>query len=329
MGVVGAAFILWIIGKEVIAGRLSFGVFGVFLAFLLSMIRPLKKLSNVHAINQQALAASTRIYEVLEEEPKIKETAKAVVKKEFKQKINFEDVWFRYSETDDYALKNLNLEVKKGEVIALVGHSGAGKTTLVSLLPRFYDPTKGRVLIDGVDLRGLALKPLRGLVAVVSQEMVLFNSTVKDNIAYGREGATEEAIIEAAKKAHAYEFVMNCPDKFNTVVGDRGVRLSGGEKQRLAIARAILKDAPILILDEATSHLDSVSEQLIKDALNKLLEGKTAFIIAHRLSTVQKADKIVVLDKGRIAESGTHSILLEEGVLYRQLYNLQFNGRMG
>lgn len=325
VGALGVVVILWIIGKEIISGKLSFGVFGVFLAFLMSMIRPLKKLSNVHAINQQALAASARIYGILEEESSVKEKVHAEGIPGLQKKISFERVWFRYNEEDDYVLKDINLEVRKGEVIALVGHSGAGKSTLVGLLPRFYDPQKGSICIDGVNIKDAKLRDLRFLVSIVSQETVLFNATVRGNIAYGERKVSEAKIIEAAEKAHAYEFIMNLPQKFNTIVGDRGFRLSGGEKQRIAIARAILKKAPILILDEATSNLDSVSESLIKDALYALMEERTSFVIAHRLSTVQKADRIIVLEKGKIVDIGTHSHLLSTDTLYKKLYDSQFN----
>jgi len=324
VGALGAVVILWIIGNEVISGRLSFGVIGAFLVFLMSMIRPFKKLSNVYAINQQALIASARIYDILEEEPKVKEKKGAGEIKYLNQGITFKDVEFRYND-DEFVLGKINLEAKKGEVIALVGHSGAGKSTLVGLISRFYDPQKGSICIDQVNIKDFKIKDLRSLVAVVSQDIVLFNSTIRDNIAYGKDGAQEAEIIEAAKKAHAYEFIMNIPDKFDAVVGDRGFRLSGGEKQRIAIARAILKNSPILILDEATSHLDSVSEQLIKEALYTLMEGKTSFIIAHRLSTVQKADKVVVFQKGKIIETGTHQTLLKSDTLYKKLYDLQFS----
>ena len=325
IGVLGAVIILWIIGNEVISGRLSFGVIGAFLAFLMSMIRPFKKLSNVHAINQQALAASARIYDILEEEPQVKERESASEIRGLNQGITFKDVEFKYDDGDEFVLGKVDLEAKKGEVIALVGHSGAGKSTLVGLLPRFYDPQKGSICIDGLNIKDLKIKDLRSLIAVVSQDTVLFNSTIRDNIAYGKDKAQEAEIIEAAMKAHAYEFIMNIPEKFDAVVGDRGFRLSGGEKQRIAIARAILKNSPILILDEATSHLDSVSEQLIKEALYTLMKGKTSFVIAHRLSTVQKADKVVVFQKGKIIEVGTHQTLLKADSLYKKLYDLQFS----
>lgn len=325
IGAIGGAVILGVVGRKVISGELSFGAFGLFLAALLSIISPIKKLANVHAINQQALVSSRRIYDIMEEEAKVKDIKGAWDIKGFRDEIKFDGVGFKYNEEDDFALENINLEVKKGESVALVGHSGAGKSTLVGLLPRLYDPQKGTIYIDGGDIREFSLKSLRSLIAVVSQEMVLFNATVRDNIGYGREGATEQEIIEAAKKANAFEFISKFPKKFDTVIGDRGFRLSGGEKQRIAIARAILKDAPILVLDEATSQLDSNSEQLIKEALYILLEGKTAFIIAHRLATVKKVNKIMVLDKGGIIESGSHSFLLERDTLYKKLYELQFS----
>jgi subfamily B ATP-binding cassette protein MsbA len=325
IGAVGAVIILVIAGKDVIYGKLSFGVFGLFLGSLMSMIRPFKKLSNVHSINQQALAASQRIYDILEEEPKIKDLPNAKEIKEFKENIEFREVWFKYNEEEDFVLKGINLKVKKGEVIALVGPSGAGKSTLVNLIPRLYDPQRGGVYIDGINVKNLKLNSLRGLISVVSQEMVLFNATVRDNIAYGKKEAKEEEIVEAARKSYALEFIESLPKKFDTIIGDRGFRLSGGQKQRIAIARAILKNAPILILDEATSQLDSESEKLLKEALYVLMRGKTVFVIAHRLSTVQKADRIVVMEKGRIVETGTHSFLIQKDSLYKKLYELQFN----
>jgi len=325
IGALGAVVILLVAGKEVIEGKLSFGIFGLFMGSLMSMIKPFKRLSRVHAENQHALAASSRIYDILEEEPKITEKYNALPINEFKERIEFSNVWFKYNEEEDFVLKDIKLEAKKGETIALVGHSGAGKSTMVGLIPRLYDSQKGGVLIDGEDVRELKIKDLRSLIAVVSQDLVLFNATVRDNIAYGREGATQQEIEEAAKKAFAYDFIQKLPQGFSTVIGDRGFRLSGGERQRISIARAILRDAPILILDEATSQLDSSSEQLIKEALYNLMKGKTTFVIAHRLSTVQKADKIVVMEKGRIAEEGDHASLISRKSLYKKLYDLQFN----
>ncbi|MDP2924068.1 MAG: ABC transporter transmembrane domain-containing protein [Candidatus Omnitrophota bacterium] len=325
IGVVGAMAIMVVAGREVILGKVSFGVFGLFMASFMSMLSPFKKLSNVYAINQQAIPASERIYDILEEESKIKDVASATELKEFKENIEYRGVWFKYEESDGHVLKDVHLKVRKGEVVALVGHSGAGKSTMVSLLPRLYDPEQGEVYVDGIDLRKMKLQSLRSLIAVVSQEMVLFNATVRDNIAYGKKDASEEEIIEAAKKAYAYDFVNSFPKKFDTVIGDRGFRLSGGERQRIAIARAVLKDAPILILDEATSQLDSESERLVKEAFYNLMEGKTVFVIAHRLSTVQKADRIVVIEKGQIVETGTHTELLSANTLYKKLYDLQFN----
>jgi subfamily B ATP-binding cassette protein MsbA len=325
IGVIGAMIILVIAGKQVVMGKVSFGVFGLFMASLMSMLSPLKKLSNVHAINQQAIPASERIYDILDEKPKIQDSLDAKDLVGFKDKIEYRNVWFKYNESDDYVLNEINLTVKKGEIIALVGHSGAGKSTLVNLLPRLYDPQKGAIYIDGSDLKKVKLQNLRALISVVSQDMVLFNASVRDNIAYGRTGVNDEEIISAARKAYAYDFITNFPKKFDTVIGDRGFRLSGGEKQRIAIARAMLKDAPILILDEATSQLDSQSEKLVKDAFYNLMEGKTVFVIAHRLSTVQKANRILVMEKGRIIETGNHRELLSQDTLYKKLYELQFN----
>ncbi|MBU2102396.1 MAG: ABC transporter transmembrane domain-containing protein [Candidatus Omnitrophota bacterium] len=324
-GALGAVVVVAVVGPDVLSGKISFGAFGLFMAALMSMIRPFKKISNVHAINQQAIPASNRIYDILDEEPKIKEASEAVAVSEIHEKIVFDNIWFTYSLDDDYVLREINLTARCGQVIALVGHSGAGKSTLVSLLPRLYDPQQGRILFDDLDVRQMQLRSLRSLISIVSQDMVLFNATVRDNIAYGRDGAAMNDIESAAKRAFAYDFINNFPQKFDTVIGDRGMRLSGGEKQRIAIARAMLKDAPILILDEATSQLDSASEGLIQEALGNLMKGKTVFVIAHRLSTVQNADKILVMEKGKIIETGTHAELLARPTTYKKLYDLQFN----
>ena len=321
LGCVAGVLVFFWGGREVIAGKLSFGVFGLFLGSLLSLIRPFKKLSQVNALNQQAMAASERIHEVLETEPSVKEP---LVPKEitgFKQSIRFNDVWFSYA--DAQVLKGVNLEVGYGQMLAIVGPSGTGKSTLVDLIPRFYDPQKGGVFIDGIDVRDFSLKSLRNQVGIVNQETILFNDTIRANIAYGKPDASDKEVEEAAKKAHAHDFISKCPQGYDTIIGDRGVKISGGERQRIAIARALLKNAPILILDEATSQLDSTSERIVQEALDSLVCGRTVFVIAHRLSTVRNANRIIVLDKGVIVEQGTHSQLLEQRGLYKRLYDAQ------
>jgi subfamily B ATP-binding cassette protein MsbA len=321
IGVAMALFIILYGGRQVIGGTLSFGAFALFMAALLSLIRPFKKLSQVNSIMQQALAASRRIYEVLDMVPSIKEVADAVKLPGFKNRVVFEDVCFSYA--DQEILKNINLEVKKGEILAIVGPSGVGKTTMADLIPRFYDPKKGRILIDGVDIKNVTFQSLRQQIGIVTQEIILFNDTIGANIAYGKPDATQDEIEQAAAQAHAFDFISNLPLGYGTVIGDRGMKLSGGERQRIAIARALLKNPPILILDEATSQLDSESERLVQVALDRLIQGRTVFIIAHRLSTVKNAHTIVVLDKGRIIQQGTHSDLISRDGLYRRLYQMQ------
>jgi subfamily B ATP-binding cassette protein MsbA len=321
LGVLAAAFIVFWGGRDVISGAISFGVFGVSMGALLSLIRPFKKLSQVHSINQQAVAASERIYEVLEAQPTVAENQAAAVLAGFKDKIAFEGIWFSYA--DSQILKDINLEVGKGRVLAIVGPSGTGKTTLVDLIPRFYDPQKGSILIDGRDIREFSLKSLREQIGIVTQETILFNDTIAANIAYGKPGVSLKDIEEAAKQAYAHDFIKETPAGYDTVIGDRGMKLSGGERQRIAIARALLKNPPILILDEATSQLDSESERLVQEALDRLIQGRTVFVIAHRLSTVRNAHTIVVLDKGRIVEQGPHADLVAKDGLYKRLYQMQ------
>ena len=321
LGCIAGIFVFFWGGREVIAGKLSFGVFGLFLGSLLSLIRPFKKLSNVNSLNQQAVAASERIYEVLETKPTVVEKINAPELPGFKNSIVFDNVWFNYAEAE--ILKNINLEIKRGQMLAIVGPSGTGKTTLVDLIPRFYDPKKGRILIDGIDIKEVNLRSLRQEIGIVTQETILFNDTIKANIAYGDLLASEKDIEEAAILAHAHDFISHLPSGYGTVIGDRGMKLSGGERQRIAIARALLKNPSILILDEATSQLDSEAERIVQEALDRLIQGRTVFVIAHRLSTVRNAGRIVVLDKGSIVEQGSHSELVSKEGLYKRLYQTQ------
>ena len=321
IGVAVALAIIYYSGRQVMEGLLSFGAFALFMAALLSLIRPFKKLSQVNSIMQQAVAASSRIYEVLDMSSSIQEKPQAQILTGFKNNIIFEGVWFKYAEQD--ILRGINLEVRKGQMLAIVGPSGVGKTTLIDLIPRFYDPNQGRILIDGMDIRGVTLKSLRQQIGIVTQETILFNDTIRNNILYGKPDASPQEIEEAAKQAHAHDFIEYFPLGYDTIIGDRGMKLSGGERQRIAIARALLKNPPILLLDEATSQLDTESERIVQEALNRLIHGRTVFVIAHRLSTVKGAHLIVVLDKGRIIEQGNHQELLTRGGLYQRLYEMQ------
>ncbi len=321
IGVAMALFIIFYSGRQVMEGNLSFGAFALFMAALLSLIKPFKKLSQVNSIMQQAVAASSRIYEVLDISPSIQEKPQAQQLTGFKNNIVLEDIWFSYAEQD--ILKGINLEVRKGQMLAIVGPSGAGKTTLVDLIPRFYDSKKGRILIDGIDIRDLSLKSLRQQIGIVTQETILFNDTIRANILYGKPDASQQELEEAAKQAYAHDFIAYLPLGYDTIIGDRGMKLSGGERQRIAIARALLKNPPILLLDEATSQLDTESERIVQEALNRLIHGRTVFVIAHRLSTVKGAHIIVVLDKGKIVEQGTHQELVSRTGLYQRLYQMQ------
>lgn len=321
IGSFAGLFIFYWVGQEVIKGSLSFGVFALLMGSILSTIRPFKKLSQVNSLQQQALAANARIYEVLDAEPLIKEKEGAQELITIKKGIEFEKVWFSYGDRD--ILKNINIRVNLGEVLAVVGPSGSGKSTFLDLLLRFYDPKSGRVLLDGIDIRELTISSLRGKIGIVTQETILFNDTVRANIAYGNANVGQPEIEAAAKSAFAHDFIMEMPQGYDTVIGDRGFKLSGGEKQRIAIARAILKNPPVLLLDEATSQLDSHAEKIVQEAVDVLMKNRTVFIVAHRMSTIKEASKIIILSDGEITECGRHDELLAKNGLYRHLYELQ------
>jgi subfamily B ATP-binding cassette protein MsbA len=322
----GVAFVaaLFYGSQEIASGRLTPGEFTAFIAALFMMYAPAKKLSRVNADLQQAMAAADRIFEVLDSHNEVQDRPGAIALKPFRQAIEFRDVQFVYSGSNGRAtLDRVTFAVRAGEMLAIVGRSGAGKTTLVNLIPRFYDVTGGAILVDGHDVRDVTLASLRSQIGMVTQETVLFDDTIAANIAYGRPAATREEIEAAARAAHAHEFVATLDRGYQTLIGERGQRLSGGQRQRIAIARAILRDSPILILDEATSSLDAEAEMLVQEALSNLMRNRTSFVIAHRLSTVRRADAIVVLEGGRIVESGTHDALLARGGAYAKLYELQ------
>ncbi|HRZ40500.1 MAG TPA: ABC transporter ATP-binding protein [Candidatus Omnitrophota bacterium] len=319
----GILIIFWL-GRQVMAGDLSFGVFAVFLASALSIVRPIKKLGNVNAIVQQALSANERIYAVLNEEPTIKERQGAIDAPVIAGSIEFKGVDFQYDAESQIVLKDINLTIHRGELVAIVGPTGSGKTSLVNLIPRFYDPLRGEVLLDGKNLKDLTFRSLRRQIGIVAQETFLFNDTIAANINYGGNHSAAE-IEEAARQAYAHQFIIQLPHGYDTVIGERGFRLSGGEKQRIAIARAILRNPAILIMDEATSALDSESEKYVKEALDDLMRGRTVVAIAHRLSTIIQANRIVVLEDGKIREIGRHEELLAKKGLYERLYRTQFD----
>lgn len=323
LGFGAVAAILWFSGREVIAGRLEFSTISGFLIYAITIAASLGGLSSLYGQFREALGAVQRVFEILDTAPSVADLPNAQALPPIQGAIRFEQTSFGY-ESNLAVIKQVSLDIQPGEIVALVGPSGAGKSTLFNLIPRFYDPTAGAVTIDGYDIRMVTQRSLREQIGLVPQETILFGGTIRENIAYGRLEADEAAIIAAAEAANAHSFIMATPKGYDTIVGERGVKLSGGQRQRLAIARAILKDPRILLLDEATSSLDSESEELVQDALNRLMQGRTSVIIAHRLSTIKIAHRILVLDHGQIVEQGTHDDLMTHNGLYAHLYNLQF-----
>ena len=321
-GVVGA-FILFVGTRRIAEGYITPGAFGSFIIAIFMMYTPIKRISRANVVIQHGVACHERVQELLEIKPQIVDHPKAYPLPPLKGKIKFENVSFSYNETS-HVLHDVSFEVLPAETVALIGLSGAGKTTIINLISRFYEANTGRIMIDGIDIREVTLSSLRSQIGLVTQELILFNDTVRNNIAYGMEETSLEKIKEAAKAAKAHDFIKRLPQGYDTLIGERGGLLSSGERQRLAIARALLKDPPILILDEATSALDSESERLVQIAFKNVMKDRTTFVIAHRLSTIRNADKIFVVDKGSIAEIGTHRELYRKNGIYRKLYDLQF-----
>ncbi|MDT7780493.1 MAG: ATP-binding cassette, subfamily bacterial MsbA [Acidobacteriota bacterium] len=324
IGVFAVAALLFFAQREILSGRMNAALFITFLFFLFSSYDPMRKLSRLHNGMEQALAAARHVWEVMDERAEMPEKSDAVTLLPLAAAIELKGVHFRYGNEERQVLRDISLRIPAGRMVALVGESGGGKSTLTKLIPRFHDPTEGTVTWDGVDLRDARVRSLRLNTALVTQETVLFNDTVRYNISYSRPDATEADIERAARAAHAHDFILELPAGYDTIVGERGIFLSGGQRQRLAIARAVLADAPVLVLDEATSALDAESERLVQKALANLTSGRTTIVIAHRLSTVRRADLIVVIERGRIIETGRHAELLALGGSYRRLYELQF-----
>ena len=325
-GVIIGVVLLWYGGLEVLSNQgVSAEDFIRFIVILFAILGPIKQMSNVNLKIQVGAASAERIFELLDTPPEIVEDLNPVDLKVFKNSIEFDKVHFEYNDGDSLVLDQVTFSIKKGEVVAMVGPSGSGKSTIADLIPRFYDVTTGSIRIDGHDLRKATLASIRGNMGIVTQEVILFNDTIKNNIAYAQPNVSDDAIKQAAEAANALDFIEKSPEGFNTLIGERGVNLSGGQKQRLAIARALLKNPPILILDEATSALDTESEKKVQNAIENLMKDRTALVIAHRLSTVQNADKIIVINEGHVVEMGTHNQLYENDGLYRRLYDIQFD----
>lgn len=322
LGGVGIAAIIFYGGYQVIQGVSTPGTFFSFLAALILLYEPIKRLTNVNNTIQQGIAGAQRVFSIIDAVPEIRNKPEAIPLPAISKAIDIRNVTFRYEDTP--VLKQINLTVRAGEAVAFVGMSGGGKTTLVNLIPRFYDVSEGQILIDGLDIRDVTMESLRAQIGIVTQQTILFNDTVRNNIIYGDIEKTEADVIRAAKAANAHHFIMNLPEGYDTVIGEQGTKLSGGERQRISIARALLKDAPILVLDEATSSLDTEAEIEVQEALENLMKGRTTLVIAHRLSTIRNADRIVVLVNGEIVEEGTHEALLDKKGEYFRLYQMQF-----
>jgi len=322
MAYLGIGSFVWVGGYRVISGGMSVGDFFSFMTAMAMLYDPLRGLSKVNLVIQEGIVAARRVFAILDLKPEVTDAPDAQPLPSFSREIEYHDVSFRYA--DEMVLKRISFAVKRGEKVALVGSSGAGKTTLVNILPRFYDVAKGTVTIDGMEIRKATLQSLRDQIGVVGQQTLLFNDTVRNNIAYGRPDIPEAEVITAAKMADAHHFILKLPQGYDTIIGEQGVRLSGGQRQRLSIARALLKNAPILILDEATSSLDTESEREVQTALDRLMEKRTVLVIAHRLSTVRNVDRILVLSDGEIIEEGVHRELMAMDGEYKKLYELQF-----
>ncbi|GMB01299.1 lipid A export permease/ATP-binding protein MsbA [Pelosinus sp. IPA-1] len=323
LAAIGVTMIIWYGGREVISENLTAGSLVAFLVYAVNLSNPIKRLSRVYGSIQKALSAAERVFEVLDTKPEIEDMPNAMPLSTINGYVALNQVTFEYKEGEP-ALSQVNLSINPGQVVAIVGPSGAGKTTIANMIPRFYDPTDGNITIDGIDIKTVTLHSLREQIGIVPQETILFNGSVYENILYGKLDATQDEVIQAAKAANAHNFILDMPGGYETQIGERGSKLSGGQRQRISIARAILKNPRVLILDEATSALDTESEKLVQEAIDKLMIGRTSVVIAHRLSTVQRADLIVVMDKGRIKEKGTHKELLAAGGLYSKLYQVQF-----
>jgi len=323
IGAAGIAAIIFVAGQQVIKGALTAGTFFTFIAAITGLYPQVKKINDMNNTIQRAIASAERVFNVMDTEPDIKDRPNAVEMAEFNRAIEFKDVTFSYKPGEP-VLEKVDFKIEKSRIFAVIGPSGAGKSTIADLIVRFYDPDSGVVSIDGVDVRDIKIESMRKLMGIVTQETILFNDSVRNNIAYGRKGTDMAAVEMAARAANAAEFIEKMPEKYETMIGDRGVRLSGGQRQRMAIARAIMKNPPILILDEATSSLDTESEVLVQEAINNLMKNRTTFVIAHRLSTIRNADEIIVVDGGKIIERGGHDELMKKAGLYTKLYNLQF-----